>query len=77
MHLPSRPLRIAGKIITMSCSILGVGWQAASAPVNVLTYHNDVARTGLNTNETILALANVTCYGPDLNSISIESFEMM
>jgi hypothetical protein len=40
MHLPSRPLRIACKIITMSCVNPGVDWPVASAPVNVLTYHN-------------------------------------
>jgi len=32
---------------------------SASGPVNVLTYHNNNARTGANPNETVLTLANV------------------
>src|ERR1700686_5245159 len=32
---------------------------AASGQVNMLTYHNDNTRQGVNTNETTLTLANV------------------
>ena len=35
------------------------GANAASTPVNVLTYHNNSARTGLNWNETTLTLSKV------------------
>src|SRR5690349_23049664 len=33
--------------------------EAAASPINVLTYHNDVGRTGLMPLETILTPANV------------------
>src|ERR1700731_1427923 len=35
----------------------------AYGQVNVVTYHNDVARTGLNRSETILSPANVNSSG--------------
>lgn len=41
-------------------SAVGIsGLTVSAAPVNVLTYHNDVARLGANTNETILTPATV------------------
>jgi hypothetical protein len=46
--------------LVFRCSILGLAFHSAEAQVNVLTWHNNNARTGINANETILTPANVT-----------------
>ena len=46
-----------GGSVTSSSATLTV--TAAAAAVDVLTYHNDIARTGANTNETILTTTNI------------------
>jgi hypothetical protein len=43
--------------------ILGIGTLPLTAEVNVLTSHNDNARTGLNANETVLTHTNVNMSG--------------
>src|ERR1700692_2700903 len=41
------------------CPLIFFSPALSRAQVNVLTYHNDDARTGANTNETLLTPANV------------------
>ena len=52
---------------------LGIAAQSAYGQTNVLTYHNDNARTGQNTSETILTPQNVnaTQFGK-LASVSVD-----
>jgi hypothetical protein len=45
---------------TIGVAILTMASIASRAQVNVTTWHNDQARTGVNTQETILTTTNVT-----------------
>src|SRR5215472_6786255 len=55
--IPNRIVRGFFLTATYACAVLAVS--PLHAQVNVLTYHNDYARTGQNTNETVLTPANV------------------
>jgi hypothetical protein len=57
LHFPS-PVEVYGKVVGLLAVVLLAALQL-TAQVNVVTYHNDVARTGLNPNETLLTPANV------------------
>ncbi len=48
----------AGKA-TSNPATLSVANVAAGSSIDVVTYHNDIARTGQNLNETVLNIANV------------------
>src|SRR5580765_1560231 len=52
-------MMIPGRQALMGSLIAAMAGASSLAQVNVLTYHNDNARTGANTNETLLTPANV------------------
>jgi len=49
-------MRCFWQLVVLAISAIG---GLAQTPPPVLTYHNDVSRTGLNNNESILTLSNV------------------
>jgi hypothetical protein len=59
--LASRPMRLLKNVFSAvpPAVVLPILSLAVVAQLNVLTYHNDNLRTGLNANETILSTANV------------------
>jgi hypothetical protein len=55
----SSSFEVWGTAINFLTIVLLAAGLRASAQVNVTTYHNDIARTGLNPNETVLTPGNV------------------
>src|SRR5579859_7401102 len=56
---PCLPLSWTALLVAAACSLNS----ASAAPVSVLTYHNDNARTGQNLNETTLSPGNLGTTG--------------
>ena len=61
-HLGSAALQVCSAALIVCCLIAAAGPAAATptpAPINILTFHNDNMRSGLNPHETELRPANV------------------
>src|SRR5580692_6813621 len=58
----NRPKNPLSKTVKVSCGLILIAltpWLPQAKGVSVLVQHNDLARTGANTSETILSPANV------------------
>jgi hypothetical protein len=63
------------RVCTLSLLFFWFASPPVKAATNVLTYHNDNARTGQNTSETILTTANVnTTQFAKLHSVNVDGY---